>query len=473
VTVTYVDIARHRAPGEPLPDFHDRTRAALGDAGLQDALKVMAGRFNVGRNIRMAEPEMKGVKERAIAIRKEGVDNLGENLRRLEEQLGELGVHVHHAATTPDAIRIIVGISTAAGARRIVKSKSMATEEIDLNPHLEAEGIDVVETDLGEWIVQLAHERPSHIIAPAVHKTRGQVTDLFSRIAGRPLPDRREDLCAYAQEVLREAFLTADVGISGVNFACADTGTLVLVTNEGNGRMTTTLPRVHIAVMPVEKVLARFDDLATMLPLLVRNATGQKLSSYITMVTGPRRPGEVDGPEEMHLVVLDNGRRALLGTPYEDMLRCIRCGACLNVCPVYGTIGGHAYGGTYSGPMGAVLTPLLSKGAEGAELPYASSLCGACSVTCPVGIPLHDLLIRLRERHEDEKPPESRWKRRFFALWSRAWSVPALYRASGWAARTSRPLARFAPAGKGWTDGRALPQPAAESFRGWWARERG
>jgi L-lactate dehydrogenase complex protein LldF len=477
VTVTYVEIARHRKPGEALPPLRDRAEASLGDADLQGALANMAGRFNRERERAMAEPGMAELRTRAEASRTNGVAAMRHYLTTLEASLRALGVHVHHAPTASDARRIIGGIAADAGVRRIVKSKSMATEEIDLNAHLEAQGIDVVETDLGEWIIQKAHERPSHIIAPAVHKSRGQVTTLFSELAGAALPDRREDLCAFAQERLRDAFLTADMGISGVNFACADTGTIALVTNEDNGRMTTSLPRVHVAVMPIEKVLPTFADLATMLPILVRNATGQKLSTYVTLLTGPRRAGELDGPEEMHVVILDNGRSALLGGPYEAMLRCIRCGACLNVCPVYGTIGGHAYGGVYSGPMGAVLTPLLSAMGEGADLPGASSLCGACSEACPVGIPLAEMLIELRADAQSLPASEerSRAKRWFFGVWSRAWSVPLVYRATvragSFAGRRAPALVRRLPGVRRWADGRELPPLAAESFHDWWRRE--
>jgi L-lactate dehydrogenase complex protein LldF len=470
-TIRYVDIARHRHDGDPLPPLRDRAEAAIGDDTLQGALRVMAGRFAVGRKIRMSDPGMEELRARGIEIRAEGVAHLEENLARLEESLTSLGVVLHHALDGPEAVRIIADIAGRGGVKRIVKSKSMATEEVDLNYHLEQQGIEVIETDLGEWIVQKADERPSHIIAPAVHKTRGDVTKLFSQIAGRELPDRREDLCAFAQHELRDAFLGADMGITGVNFACADTGTLVLVTNEGNGRMSSTLPRIHVAVMPIEKVLARFSDLATMLPLLIGNATGQKLSSYVTFLSGPRREGELDGPEEMHVVVLDNGRRRLLGGPFEHMLRCIRCGACLNVCPVYGTIGGHAYGGTYSGPMGAVLTPLLSGMTEGADLPGASSLCGACTEACPVGIPLHDYLIKLREVADTAARPRGRGRRLVFGAWSRMWSVPSLYRLSARLGRLG-PLARRTPAGRAWGEGRELPTPAAQSFHEWWRRER-
>ena len=474
-TLTYVEIARHRHPGESAPPLRRRAEVAVADEEVQAALKLMATRFSAGRRIAMSEPGSEQLKQRGIAIRREGVATLRQNLARLEDSLRRLGVHVHHAATGEDAVRVITDIAVSHEVKRIVKSKSMATEEIDLNFHLEAKGMEVIETDLGEYIVQKAEERPRHIIAPAIHNSRARVTRLFSAIAGRALPDRREDLCAFAQQTLREAFLTADMGITGVNFACADTGTLVLVTNEGNGRMTSTLPRIHVAVMPVEKVLPRFADLGTMVPLLTRNATGQKLSSYVTFLTGPKREGEVDGPDELHVVVLDAGRTALLGSPYEDMLRCIRCGACLNVCPVYGTIGGHAYGGTYSGPMGAVLTPLLGGMQDGADLPYATSLCGACTEACPVGIPLHDLLIRLRAAAQEESPIRSPAKRRFFAAWSRAWSIPSVYRLSTRLARAGRrvsPLARFAPVGRAWGQGREMPVPAKETFHEWWARQR-
>jgi L-lactate dehydrogenase complex protein LldF len=395
--------------------------------------------------------------------------------------------------------------------RLAVKSKSMATEEIHLNTALEAEGIEVVETDLGEYIIQLAREMPSHIIAPAVHKTVAQVARLFSEAAGEPLPDDRTALCGFARQRLRSKFLAADMGITGVNFAAVDTGTIVLVTNEGNGRMCTSLPRVHVAVMPVEKVLPRFEDLGVLLPLLTRSATGQRLSTYVSMVTGPRRPGEVDGPEKLHVVFLDHNRRSLLGTPYEEMLCCIRCGACLNVCPVYRRIGGHAYDAVYSGPMGAVLTPLLSGGTEGRDLPDASSLCGACSEVCPVGIPLADLLVRLRADlrgpgpavppappwpgyeplagaaadpssepvgvdgdapgHPGDTRPGARAVRRLgFQAWAHLWASPTGYRLSAAAARRLGRLAppgliRHAPLVSAWGEGRDIPLPAARSFR--------
>ncbi len=471
--VSSSDLARHRRAGDPLPPLRARVEATRDDLELRGALGVMAERFNGAREEALAEPGMADLKARGIAIRAHGVTDLRANLQRFEESLRALGVHVHHARTGADAAATIGDIAVAANAHRVVKSKSMATEEIHLNDHLESRGVEVIETDLGEWIVQQAHERPSHIIAPAVHKTRPQVTKLFSGLAGHELEDRREELCAYAQTRLRDAFLTADLGVSGANFGCADTGTLVLVTNEGNGRLTTSWPRVHVALMPVDKVIAHFDDLATMVPLLVRHATGQKLTSYVTMIHGPRRAGELDGPEELHVVLLDGGRTALLGTQFEEMLRCIRCGACLNVCPVYATIGGHAYGGVYPGPMGAVLTPLLSSGREGSELPGATSLCGACSEVCPVGIPLHDLLVELRAVPGSAE--RSRRRTVFFALWSRAWAVPAVYRWSTRLANLARRhprLTRRLPVARAWCDGRALPDPVSATFHAWWRSER-
>ena len=467
------ELARHRHPGDPLPPLRDRVEATLQNIELRGALRVMATRFNDARDEAVSAPGIAALKERGTAIRAAGVRDLRANVARAEVSLRRHGAQVHHAATGADAAELIAGLAAARGVRRAVKSKSMATEEVDLNHHLEQRGVHVTETDLGEWIIQRASERPSHIIAPAVHKTRPQITELFSDLAGGRLPDEREELCAFAQAQLRGEFLAADLGISGANFVCADTGTIVLVTNEGNGRMTTTLPRIHVALVPVEKVLARFEDLATMLPLLTRHATGQPLTSYVTMITGPRRDGELDGPDEVHVVFLDAGRTALLGTRFEDMLRCIRCGACLNVCPVYGTIGGHAYGGVYPGPMGAVLTPLLSGLDEGRELPGATSLCGACSAVCPVGIPLADLLIELRGAVASREPRRAR--RAFFGLWSRAWSDPRLYRWSArggnWARRWPR-LARRLPVARAWGEGRALPPPVPETFHDWWRRER-
>jgi L-lactate dehydrogenase complex protein LldF len=496
----------------PGPDMRARAAVAVADPELQRALRNLDRRLYTAASVQADHPDWK---DRAAALRRETLADLDGWIDRLERSLLRLGVHVHRAASPADARAVILGIARAHDATRVAKSKSMATEEIDLGAALEADGRRVVETDLGEYIVQLAGERPSHMITPAIHKTLAQIRDVLSAEAGKELPETREELTAWARSRLRAEFLAADLGITGVNFAAADTGTLVLVTNEGNGRFCTTLPDVHVAVMAVEKVLPRFADLGTMLPLLTSSATGQRLSNYVTMITGPRRPGERDGPSELHVVILDNHRRALLGTPYEEMLACIRCGACLNVCPVYRHVGGHAYDSVYSGPMGKVLTPLLSAGAEGRDLPYGSTLCGACTEACPVQIPLADLLVRLRADLRDPGPlrpaaaadsapavapagtaarlpgegfpwprasapltpttarSRPRVRRIGFGLWSRAWSSPRGYRVTTAMARAGARVTRrrwIAHGLPGWTRDRDLPLPAAESFRERWKR---
>ena len=295
-------------------------------------------------------------------------------------------------------------IARKAGCKKAVKSKSMTSEEVHLNPALEAAGIEVTETDFGEYIIQLAGERPSHIVAPAVHHTRESIARILSAKLGERVPDDPTTLALTGRRILREKFYSCDLGISGANFAVAETGTIALITNEGNGRLTTTCPRVHIALMGMEKVIPRLADLPVFLKLLARAATGHALSVYTTFITGPRRPGDLDGPAAFHLVVLDNGRSKVLATPFRESLQCIRCGACLNACPVYRRIGGHAYGGVYSGPIGSILTPLYDSVAANPHLPHASSLCGACLTACPVRINIPHMLIGLRElQHHESK----------------------------------------------------------------------
>ncbi|MEX1336990.1 LutB/LldF family L-lactate oxidation iron-sulfur protein [Hydrogenibacillus schlegelii] len=461
------------------PSLERRVAQALRDDAMRAAVRAAQERFRSGK--RAAEVELGDWEAwRALgeAIRRRTIENLDLYLTELADRVEAAGGHVFFAETAAEAVRYIVDVARSRGVRRAVKSKSMVSEEIALNRALEAAGVEVLETDLGEYIIQLAGEAPSHIIAPAIHKNRREIAALFSRAAGTELSDEPEALVRFARERLREAFMTAELGITGVNFAVAESGTLVLVTNEGNARMTTALPRIHIAVMGAERVVPTWEELAVLLTLLPRSATGQKITSYVTALTGPRRPGESDGPEEFHLVVVDNGRLDLLGTPYQAALHCIRCGACLNICPVYRQIGGHAYGSVYSGPIGKVISPLLG-GDAWAELPHASSLCGACTDACPVRIPLHELLIEHRtDQAAAGRRPAA--ERLLFRLYGALVTRPALYRRAirlarfclrpladreGWIRRAIGPLA-------GWTKMRDFPLPARRPFLDRWAAER-
>jgi len=393
------------------------------------------------------------VRDEAAFLRRRTLDDLAGVLAGWERNATTNGMQVHRARDAASAVRLVLDIAHDHHARLVVKGKSMASEEIHLNEALDAGGIEVVETDLGEFIIQLAHETPSHIIVPAIHKSRFDVADLFSADSGDAIAPVVAVQAAYARQRLRAAFLAADIGITGVNFAVADTGSICLVENEGNGRMCSSLPRVHIAIMGMERIVRDWAELDVMLSVLARSATGQALSVYTNIISGPRRPGEIDGPEAVHVIVLDNGRSNLLGTDYQEALACIRCGACLNACPVYRHIGGHAYGSVYSGPIGAVLTPLLHPDDhDAAQLAHASTLCGACTDVCPVRIPLHDLLLRLRQR----TAPGRAWR-----LWSRLWSSPSGYRISVRAARVMGRAGRVVNRvgwARAWTRDRALPR---------------
>ncbi len=411
-----------------------------------------------------ADADREGLRDLGRAIRGHAVANAARLVGEYADRLESNGVQVHFAGDAAEANRIVVDICRSVAATRVVKSKSMLSEEIALNPALETAGLEVVETDLGEYIIQLDHDTPSHIIGPAIHKTRGEVRTLLSGVAGRELPDDAFGLTDFARGALRQAFLDADVGITGANFGVAETGTVVLVENEGNARLTTSLPRVHIALMGVERIVPRLEDLGVLLPLLVGHGTGQRISTYVSLVHGPRRPGEPDGPEQMHVVIVDGGRSAVLGTDYQEILHCIRCGACQNVCPVYRQVGGHAYGWVYGGPIGAVLTPLFRPDQpEAAELSQATSLCGACDDVCPVRIPLHDLLLGLRRDRAAGTTPTRR-ERLAYRAWSIAWSSPFLYRLSGRLGRLAvGPLQRRGPLAR-WTRDRDLARPAARPF---------
>ncbi len=388
------------------PEFRERAIKAIGDPQLQRAIDGATLNFRTGRETALAElPDADALRDHFKAIRSATLARLADHLETFERQATAAGAIVHWARDAAEARDIVIGIARQHGVDLAVKSKSMATEEIHLNRALDEAGITPVETDLGEWIIQLAGETPSHIVGPALHKTREQVADLFSREVGRPLPpDDIPGLTAEARRILREKFLAAGIGISGANLGVAETGSIVLVTNEGNGRLVTSAPPVHVAVMGIEKIAPTWDDAAVWLQLLARSSTGQPLSIYTTAITGPARADDPDGPREVHIVLLDNGRSRQLGTQYEEVLQCIRCGACLNICPVYQEVGGHSYGHAYSGPIGAVLVPVMFGLEEHAALPHASSLCGACLDVCPARIDLPRMLLALRaeeaERHQ-------------------------------------------------------------------------
>jgi len=459
--------------------FRQRAGGAMKDAFLQEALTIATTKFiGLRREAFASFPEGEALRDRARAIKEATLQHLDRHLETLIDNVERLGGHVHFAATPAEARAIIVDIARRTGARIAVKSKSMATEEIHLNEALEAAGVTPVETDLGEYIIQLAHERPSHIIAPAIHKTKGQVAELFTRELKRPAEPDPEALTRIARAELREKFLQADLGITGANFAVADTGTVVLVTNEGNGRMVTSLPRVHVAVMGVEKIVPSLTDLMVFLAILAKSATGQKLSVYTSLVRGPRRAGELEGPEEFHLVLLDGGRIAQIAGPLREALSCLRCGACLNVCPVYRQIGGHAYGYTYPGPIGILLTAMLEGASAVKDLAHASSLCGACADACPVRIDIPRMLIELRREVDEEKIAP--WTERLaFALLAMLFRRPRLYRLAAKIGRVVQRLftrdgrIRALPLVFGeWTRTRDLPPVAPRTFQERWAADK-
>jgi L-lactate dehydrogenase complex protein LldF len=433
-------------------EFRQAARAALQDDHAQAALATGTSRLRAGRLAAWGEAgDIAGLRERGRQIRTSTIAGLDRHLETFERSLSARGGVVHRTRTAEEAAATVVSICRQANAQLVAKSKSMATEEIQLNRALEAAGLKVVETDLGEYLMQIRGEHPQHIVVPAIRLTR---TDAAEALGVEPEMDV---LMRAAREQLRTVFQTADVGVTGANFAVAETGSICLVTNEGNADLLTALPRVHVVVLGMERLVPTLAELAPLLRLLASSATGERLTTYTTLITGPRRQDEADGPEELHVVVIDNGRSALRGTPYAEMLNCIRCGACLNVCPVYRKTGGTAYSNVYSGPMGAVLVPLLSGLEREAALPHASSLCGACTEACPVGIPLHELLLELR-RDLVDRGIGSRLERLAFTAWSWAWSSMLGYRVTTTLARLARPLAALAGPGRIWSRGRELPR---------------
>lgn len=464
------DYARHEHH-----EFLAASDQALADVPLQAALVRLTNTLLAGnRRAYAALADSDKLRDHAKRIKEHTLAHLDHYLGQLDESVRRVGGRVHWAADAAEAQQIVVDIADAAGCRHAVKSKSMTSEEIHLNGALEAAGIEVTETDFGEFIIQLAGERPSHLVAPAVHHTRESVARVLSEHLGEKLPDDAESLALTGRRVLREKFRQADLGITGANFAVAETGTVVLVTNEGNGRLTTTCPRVHVAIMGMEKVIPRYSDLPVFLKLLARAATGQTLSVYTTLITGPRREGERDGPEEFHLVILDNGRSRILATPFRESLQCIRCGACLNACPVYRRIGGHAYGGVYSGPIGSILTPLYDSVRDNPHLPHVSTLCGACQTACPVRINIPHMLVGLRQLQHKEK--RNRWEDLAYRAATEVLRRPWLYRLASRFARfflrwreKDGWLQHLPGPGAGWTAIRDFPAPARKSFRQQWS----
>ena len=448
--------------------FKENARAALADVQLRGALKNATSLFGERRKAAAASlPNWEDLRSQARAIKDEVLSHLD---RYLEEFVGNAesrGAIIHWARDAAEANSIICGLAAERNARIVVKSKSMTTEETHLNDALEAAGMQVVETDLGEYIIQLAGEPPSHIIAPAIHKTRRQIGELFTSELGMPPTDDVAEMTRTARATLRDRFAAADLGISGVNFAIAETGTIVIVENEGNIRLTTSLPRIHIAVMGIEKVIPLFADLDVFLKLLPRSGTGQSLTTYQSFITGIKHRPTDEGPDELHIVLLDNGRSRMLAHPVtRQSLACIRCGACLNACPVYQQVGGHAYGSVYPGPIGAVITPQLMGIEKAAQLPYASSLCGACREVCPVKIDIPRLLLHLRG---EISPRKGSFAERFaFKVWARVMTSPALYRMSSVAGRI---LQRVVPVSRAWTNGRDLRPIESKSFHDLWSND--
>jgi L-lactate dehydrogenase complex protein LldF len=492
--------------------FDENARAALRDLQLRGALRNATSLFGERRQAAISSVgNWEELRSQARAIKDETLLHLDNYLEEFATNAENAGAQVHWARDAEEANGIVRRLARERHARTVVKSKSMATEEIHLNAALEADGVETIETDLGEYIIQLAGETPSHIIVPAIHKTKRQIAELFTNRLGIELTDDVARLTATARATLRERFAHAELGISGVNFGVAATGTILILENEGNIRLTTSLPRTHIALMGIEKIVPCFNDLEVFLKLLPRSGTGQRLTTYQSLITGTKRRAEDEGPEELHIILLDNGRSRMLAHPVtRQSLACIRCGACLNACPVYQQIGGHAYGSVYPGPIGAVITPQLIGLGKASQLPFASSLCGACREVCPVKIDIPELLLHLRAEitegaggyHasssadgpdmgsrttlERAAPVKQRRSERFaFKLWAAVMTRPLLYK---WSARLGRliqrlwvrrgkvgraggALARLAPPLGAWTAARDMRPLETSTFRERWRKE--
>jgi len=461
----------------PTGSFADRSRAAVNNAPLR---KSFRGAMDFLQAKRLAQfpnaADLSTLRDLGSAIRRYALANLPNLLVQLEEKLTANGVHVHWAETPAEANAIVLAIAQRHKATHMVKGKSMVSEEVGLNHAMEAAGIEALETDMGEYIVQLAGEGPSHIIMPAIHKTKQQIAELFAeKLPGVAYTENVDELIRIGRQVLRKKFAAGDIGLSGVNFAVAETGTIFLVENEGNGRMCTTVPRVHIAITGIEKVVAKLDHVVPLNSLLPRSATGQAVETYQNFISGPRKPGELDGPDEVHLILLDNGRtQAYADVQLRATLQCIRCGACMNHCPVYARVGGHAYGTTYPGPIGAIISPHLIGLADTYPLAFASTLCGACVEVCPVRIPITDILIRLRNEAQARPGSVDATLRgsgaartavvsAIWSAWSTIYSRLGLYRWTSWFMSRGRALS---PTEQGaWTRCRTPLKPAAKRLR--------
>ncbi len=432
----------------------DRLRSNLSKATLQ-AVDSRGDSFR--------EVDFDYLRSQAKMIREESVSHLNELLSQFEDLAKKNGCKIFFAETPEKARAYVLDLAVKNKVNLIVKSKSMVTEEIELVPFLSEKGIETVETDLGEYIVQLAKEKPSHITTPAIHKSRTEIAELFHEKIGTEMNDDPKFLTTEARRVLREKFLGAQMGISGANFLIAETGDAVIVENEGNARLSTSSTDIHVVVTGIEKVIPKYSDLRIFMRLLGRSSTGQKLTSYVSVLRGPRKEDEKDGPREVHIVLLDNGRSALLGTDHQEVLNCIRCGACLNVCPVYRNIGGHAYGSVYPGPIGSLVTPMYFGEKNAPDLPFASSLCGNCTEVCPVGIEIHHQLLSLR--HEITTVKKSAMERFLFKSYRKTMLRPGRYRMMGRFGRIFSKSGMLKRLMKPWTDYREIPEFPAQSFR--------
>ena len=461
----------------PTQDFKERSRQVLNDAGQRRNFRGAMDFLQAKRRAQFADQdELQGLRELGAQIRRYSLAHLPRLLEQLEAKLVAQGVQVHWAQTPEEANAIALGIARRVGARHIIKGKSMVSEEIGFNHAMEAAGIEAFESDMGEYIVQLAGEAPSHIIMPAIHKTKQEIAQLFAdEVPGVTYTEDVDALIQIGRRVLRRKFADADIGLSGVNFCVAETGTLCLVENEGNGRMCTTVPRVHIAITGIEKVVEKLEHLPPLISLLTRSATGQPVTTYVNMISGPRKPGEKDGPQEVHLILLDNGRtQAYADDELRATLQCIRCGACMNHCPVYARIGGHAYGTTYPGPIGAIISPHMLGLDVTYPLAFASTLCGACAEVCPVKIPITDILVRLRNEAQAQPDSDDATLRGsgagrsmavsvVWSVWAQVYSKLGLYKMASWFMSRGRALS---PSDQGaWTRSRTPLVPAPKRLR--------